>query len=150
MKMYTLCSCRKYDAIAYWGEEELCQNCLWERQKELKAEIEQLKLKATRWEKQALRVSKESVARFDDYEGLLRTVRAALAERDAKLEAVREAITDPDYTNFNMDGSIHTLVKETGCCQNEGKLCECGGWMHYQPVYGGYFYECEVCHKTEI
>ena len=50
---------------------------------------------------------------------------------------------------FNMDGMEHTPMDETGCCQPFAKRCSCGGWMHYQPVYGGYYYECEVCHKTD-
>lgn len=48
---------------------------------------------------------------------------------------------------FDMDGEEHTPHKETGCCSAFGKPCECGGWYHYQPVYGGYYYECEKCHK---
>lgn len=50
---------------------------------------------------------------------------------------------------FEMDGSEHYLESATGCCSNFGKQCSCGSFMHYQPVYGGYFYKCELCGKTE-
>ena len=49
-----------------------------------------------------------------------------------------------------MDETEHTDYKTTGCCKQFGKKCVCGGWMHYQPIYGGYFYECEVCNKNNI
>jgi hypothetical protein len=48
---------------------------------------------------------------------------------------------------FFMDGSEHTKEDETGCCGSFGKKCECGGFMHYQPVYGGQYYKCEQCGK---
>lgn len=48
-----------------------------------------------------------------------------------------------DDVIFFMDGQPHAK----GCCDRVGKKCECGGWMHYQPVYGGYFYKCEKCSK---
>ena len=47
-----------------------------------------------------------------------------------------------------MDGSEHFKNSETGCCESFGKEClHCGGFMHYQPVYGGYYYQCEDCKK---
>jgi hypothetical protein len=49
---------------------------------------------------------------------------------------------------FEMDGSEHYLEAVTGCCGNFGQQCSCGGFMHYQPIYGGYFYQCELCRKT--
>ena len=54
---------------------------------------------------------------------------------------------DQKIETFIMDGSEHTTNSITGCCDSFGKQCVCGGFMHYQPVYGGYYYECERCHK---
>jgi len=51
---------------------------------------------------------------------------------------------------FTMDGSEHTANDTTGCCDLFGRKCKCGGFMHHQPVYGGYYYECEKCHIQEI
>lgn len=50
---------------------------------------------------------------------------------------------------FMMDGSLHFKHSETGCCGNFGKTCKCDGYMHYQPVYGGYYYQCEKCLITD-
>ena len=44
-----------------------------------------------------------------------------------------------------LDGTQHEAGESCGCM---GKPCTkeaCPGYMHYQPVYGGYFYECDVC-----
>ena len=50
---------------------------------------------------------------------------------------------------FDMDGMPH-FSYTTGCCDLHGKACiACGGWMHFQPVYGGYCHKCEQC-KREI
>lgn len=54
---------------------------------------------------------------------------------------------EPNFV-FHMDGSAHYKNKVTGCCDIFGKTCSCGGFMHYQPVYGGYYYQCEECKKT--
>lgn len=50
-----------------------------------------------------------------------------------------------------MDGEEHTANNETECCTLMGRACiyGCGGWMHYQPVYGGQFYQCEKCKRTD-
>lgn len=53
-------------------------------------------------------------------------------------------------TIFLMDGSPHYKIKDNGCCKITGKACKCGGWMHYQPIYGGYYYKCEDCLKEDI
>lgn len=49
---------------------------------------------------------------------------------------------------FEMDGSMHTFGAT--CCRplNSGfATCpECQSRMHFQPVRGGYYHECEVCH----
>ena len=50
---------------------------------------------------------------------------------------------------FLMDGMEHTVNNETGCCDQFGKICQCGGFMHYQPIYGGYYYKCEKCKKED-
>lgn len=55
-----------------------------------------------------------------------------------------------DFIVFIMDGSEHTTNKETGCCDGFGRECSCGGFMHYQPIYGGYYYKCEICLKEGI
>lgn len=59
---------------------------------------------------------------------------------------------DDNLQTFEMDGSEHIFPAEiSGCCQTYGKVCkECGGWCHYQPVYGGYYFECEKCHNVSI
>lgn len=61
-------------------------------------------------------------------------------------EAVVQQALPNDWT-FEMDGSTHEApTRNTGCCDSVGKQCtKCGSWMHYQPVYGGYFYQCEKC-----
>jgi len=65
---------------------------------------------------------------------------------------------------FDMDGSEHT-VGDPDCCASFGKVCEahinevsfgknlgaydvCKGIMHYQPVYGGDYYQCDRCGAT--
>lgn len=54
---------------------------------------------------------------------------------------------DGEVRVFEMDGSEHEAPERlTGCCGHFGKECsKCGGFMHYQPTYGGYFYRCEDC-----
>ena len=58
--------------------------------------------------------------------------------------------TPPAPNSFEMDGMVHYVGNEgEDCCEGFGKICPapaCGGYMHYQPVWGGYFYECERCH----
>jgi len=50
--------------------------------------------------------------------------------------------------DFKMDGCTHSDQELTNCCGNFVKICPyCNGWMHYQPVYGGFYYECEKCHE---
>lgn len=48
---------------------------------------------------------------------------------------------------FEMDGMPHYRGGEDCCCYTDGKVCKCGGYMHYQPVYGGYYYKCDECKK---
>ena len=43
---------------------------------------------------------------------------------------------------FEMDGSEHY---QDGSCCLELKACKCGGSLHYQPVYGSYYYKCDKC-----
>lgn len=49
---------------------------------------------------------------------------------------------------MEMDGSEHQIPGEENCfCGSFGKKCpKCGGFAHYQPVYGSFYYECEKCH----
>lgn len=56
---------------------------------------------------------------------------------------------DKENALFMMDGSLHFKQEETNCCRNFGKTCECGGYMHYQPIYGAYYYQCEECLETD-
>lgn len=63
----------------------------------------------------------------------------------ARGTALARGSSPSNCSAFLMDGTEHT----TGCCDAFGKPCKCGGWMHYQPVYGGYFYECERCRDTD-
>jgi len=46
---------------------------------------------------------------------------------------------------FCMDCNEHYLEAPSCCCGSFGKKCKCGGFMHYQPVYGGEYYKCEEC-----
>lgn len=38
-KAYILCSCKRADAQVYFGGEEICQTCLSEREREIRAAI---------------------------------------------------------------------------------------------------------------
>lgn len=68
--------------------------------------------------------------------------------RKAREEGKRQVMQEQEEnTLFTMDGTEHLRESETGCCGSFGKKCECGGFMHYQPVYGGYYYKCEACLK---
>ena len=53
---------------------------------------------------------------------------------------------------FEMDGSAHR-VGDPSCCtplvSRFEKCGHCGGRMHFQAVYGGYYHECEDCHRDE-
>lgn len=51
---------------------------------------------------------------------------------------------------MDMDCWQHYLPSsKTGCCQNMDRKCPaCGGFMHYQAIWGGYFYRCENCFET--
>jgi len=54
---------------------------------------------------------------------------------------------------FDMDSCEHRRG-DPDCCSHE--VCDnitddvmCKGFMHYQPVYGGYYYECDKCGRTK-
>lgn len=53
----------------------------------------------------------------------------------------------PEHRTLNMDGTLHEVPgAPVRCCAQFAKQCsECGGYAHYQPVYGGHYYECEDC-----
>jgi hypothetical protein len=72
------------------------------------------------------------------------------ANREYRKRLGVESTEKSTIKSFTMDGSEHESYEETGCCSGFGKRCTCGGWMHYQPVYGGYYYECEVCHENDV
>lgn len=60
------------------------------------------------------------------------------------------ADTDADAGTFDMDGMSHK-VGDPDCCMPwpQWSTCRhCGGRMHFQAVYGGYYHECEKCHET--
>lgn len=55
---------------------------------------------------------------------------------------------DPEtHHTLDMDGTEHEIPGRDRCfCRTSGKDCpDCGSYMHYQPVHGGYFYRCEDC-----
>lgn len=53
---------------------------------------------------------------------------------------------------LDMDGMQHPTPGRERChcgLQAHGVTCPyCGGFAHYQPVWGGYYRQCEVCRKT--
>ena len=52
---------------------------------------------------------------------------------------------------FMMDGCEHT-IGDPNCCGSFGEACthpKCSGIMHYQPVYGGYYYKCDKCGRIK-
>jgi hypothetical protein len=66
-----------------------------------------------------------------------------------KYQATRDEDGEPAWS-FDMDGSLHEAPNEkTGCCRIEAP-CACGGALHYQPVYGGYYHQCERCGTTSL
>lgn len=83
-------------------------------------------------------MSKEAdLAKLDEvYDGMLR-----------KYHGIENRKEPPPI--FLMDGEEHYLNALSGCCNVFGKQCSCGGFMHYQPVYGGYYYKCEKCLREE-
>lgn len=64
--------------------------------------------------------------------------------QELQREYEKEERAKPTFLFF-MDGSAHHKEEITDCCGSFGKTCSCGGFMHYQPVYGGYYYKCEKC-----
>lgn len=51
---------------------------------------------------------------------------------------------------FMMDGDEHYVGNPDACsCSAFGKTCGCGGFMHYQPTYGGFYYQCEKCKECQ-
>lgn len=77
-------------------------------------------------------------------------------EEDWNLQQIRSTLKIPFIPSplpvvvFEMDGTEHFNNEETGCCTNWGGRCECGGWLHWQPVYGGYYYKCDKCKEEQI
>lgn len=56
----------------------------------------------------------------------------------------------PGTWSFDMDGTEHAApAATTGCCRQFGRACPCGGWQHYEAVYGGYYYQCERCGRGD-
>ena len=66
---------------------------------------------------------------------------------------------------FLMDSWEHK-IGDPDCCGSHGEICLaktnqvtfgkdmgafdiCKGILHYQPVYGGYYYECDKCGRTK-
>ena len=52
-------------------------------------------------------------------------------------------------SKFEMDGIEHTVGDDSQCCSPFALKCDCGGILHYQPVWGGQYYECDLCHKDK-
>lgn len=48
---------------------------------------------------------------------------------------------------MDMDGTEHEVPGKESChCASHGRTCEkCGGFAHFQGVYGGIFWRCEDC-----
>ena len=70
-------------------------------------------------------------------------------ELDCKTDGEWEDCKAGEPVVLDMDGTRHTDHETTGCCNASGKKCGCGGWMHFQGVYGGCFYQCEKCKRKE-
>jgi hypothetical protein len=55
---------------------------------------------------------------------------------------------------FTMDGAPHWVPGRERChCvsgQRRQTCPKCGGFMHCQPVHGGYYYKCEGCSSTTL
>ncbi|MHC4216129.1 MAG: hypothetical protein ACYSWP_22475, partial [Planctomycetota bacterium] len=68
---------------------------------------------------------------------------------------------------INMDGSLHgpedLPYHEDVCCEIDepikstsktqmycGAPCKCGGIIHWQPIYGGYYFQCDGCETSGI
>jgi hypothetical protein len=67
-------------------------------------------------------------------------------ERAARWRAREQAEQAEPFFVFHIDGSPHYREAETECCGNFGRVCAaCGGFQHYQPLWGGYVYKCEDC-----
>ena len=68
---------------------------------------------------------------------------------------------------FDMDGSEHS-IGDPDCCGSFGEVClahvnevsfspgkqmgaydTCGGILHYQVVYGGFYHQCDLCGRTK-
>ena len=70
-----------------------------------------------------------------------------------------------EVKTFIMDSCEH-IIGDYKCCGSFGEVCQahvnevsfgknigaydtCGGILHYQSVYGGYFYQCDKCGMTK-
>ena len=94
---------------------------------------------------------------------------ALVREMRALLFALMETLREKHYfaKTFMMDSCEHK-VGDPDCCSLFGKPCNiitnvavfgglgtvgaydrCDGILHYQPVYGGYYYECDKCGRTK-
>ena len=67
---------------------------------------------------------------------------------DSSSPFVPQADPDPKPETFNMDETEHIVGKDCHCGPESYPKCSCGGLKHFQGVYGGFYYECEDCHKT--
>lgn len=50
---------------------------------------------------------------------------------------------------FNMDGTEHTKGSECLCNPTKCLIDSCPGYVHYQGIYGGAYYECDTCGWAE-
>ena len=55
---------------------------------------------------------------------------------------------DAEEKTFDMDGTEHIIPHSKCHCREARKCPQCFEPMHYQPVYGGYYYQCDNRHKN--
>jgi hypothetical protein len=48
---------------------------------------------------------------------------------------------------FMMGDIKHYLKTVSSCCNDSGKTCNCGGFVHHQRIFDGHYYRCEECGK---
>lgn len=76
--------------------------------------------------------------------------RAEQQARDETAEGVELAERERRTVRvFEMDGMEHRVPGREVCYCLGDKCPKCGGFRHYQPTYGGYYYQCEDCEKDD-
>jgi len=130
-----LFSKKRIDEEDKWREE--AENWLWEKRRDIRTADDVLDYIDFKWE-----LLGEKVHNSDDRWKVIRD----LCQRVVSLESRLKKMESGNVV-FYMDESEHYYHNKTGCCDDTGKRCHCGGWCHYQPIYGGYYYKCEICRE---